>query len=787
MGAVMRNSNKTKPEATNVYDSRGFDPKLSREANDVIQCSEVTKSDVAYLSLWDMGGHEVFQSSHNVFISSHGVYLLVFRLTDFLRDNQETDRLKKWIRLIGTFSSNDPRFKIHAPPIIFVGTFLDELKKSSKDYHKDIVAILMSISEFPELLGIPCVKFCTVDNSLGNDDAELEKLRGLITESAVHQDQWERQIPTTWLKLELDVFKAREEGTRILTLADFIEMNKKSIAPLENEEEIQLALEYLHCTRSVIYFRELNYVITDPQWLADFFSVFISDLTFLPRDDIRQFRKMRLYQTKGELSGRMIRDLLHKKENRRFIPYQSPLLALMQKFGLIVKVQISGTVPGQVTTETYIIPSKLKVLQDVNDITSKVARLQQLKEHFSKTLCFVFNDTYTSNELFQRILACVMKMYKLTSLPTRSEKGATAGCAETSVNKECLYNGFACFEIDGNSRMILSMHAERSTMALTAFSTSADGLPDDSGKVLRQSIERIIQETLQLSNQQHFQFTLKLHCSFYLTPYDTPVHLYRVINSESGVPCKGGECQGQHRLSKTDAIYWGIEEGSGDARHDLDVSSTGIDINMDNRRPTPRELGRLSRLVSGSGCDMLFAALGLPYPEREQTKWESKSLAGITIITKMFLKWTNTYPNQTFHHIREAMEMVDMATDRLDEVLESDEDSENQGGLVPIDVGRRVPCEQEIMKIADNIGNAYFNLFLELELSPPTIEQQEVRYPDNIKSRLVALIRCWKDKFQTRATIGRLLTAMQYCQMDWQTTAEIWSTRPGKSGTAMDS
>ncbi|XP_069109396.1 LOW QUALITY PROTEIN: uncharacterized protein [Argopecten irradians] len=740
-----------------------------------------TTSDKAYLSLWDMGGHEAFQSSHTIFISSHGVYLLVFRLTHFLKDNQETDRLKKWIRLIGTFSSgelNAPKFKTHAPPIIFVGTFLDELKKSSKDYNKDIETILNSITEFPELSDFHCAKFCTVDNSLG-DAAEFDKLRNLITVTAVHQDQWERQLPTKWLKLELDLLKAMEKGTKVLQLAEVIEMNKSSIAALADEDEIKLALEYLHCTRSVIYFREFDTVVTDPQWFADFINIFVTDNRFLPTDDLPLFRKLKLYKSSGELTEEVIDGLLERKENEAFRPYRSALFAMMEKFGLIV--QISKTVSQ--FTETYIVPSKLRVLQDVSDITSRVTSIQQLNNHISKTLCFVFN-AYMSNELFQRILASVMKMYKLTSLPKRSVREATTGCGTTSDLKDCLYNGFVCFEVDDNYKMILSMHAQRSTIALTAFSTSEHKLPDDSGKLLRQSIEQIILNTLLMTNQEHFQFTHKLHCSFYLTPYDTPVQLYRVINSESGVPCKGGECQGQHRLSKTDAIYWGIE-GSGDARYGFDISRDGAITSY--RRPTPRELGRLSRLVEASRCEMLFVGLGLPYPEIEQTKWESTSLAGITIITKMFLKWTNTYPNQTFQHIAKAMEMVDMGTDRMDEVLELDEDSENQGGIVPIDVGRRVPSEEEIMKIADNIGNAYFNLFLELGLSPPTIEQQEVRFPNNIQSRLVALLRSWIDKFQTRATIGRLLTAMKYCQMDWYTTAQIWSPRPGNSGTASES
>ncbi|OWF55526.1 serine/threonine-protein kinase roco4 [Mizuhopecten yessoensis] len=216
------------------------------ESFQVKRASLRAKSDGAFLSLWDMGGHTSFQASHNVFLSSHGVYLLVFRLTDFLKDKLETDRLKKWIRLIGTFSSgelNAPRIKQHDPPLIFVGTFLDELKRTTLDYDKRVQAMQSNIAKFPELSAHKFVRFCTADNSLGNDDTELEVLRGFIIEAAVHQDQWDREIPARWVKLEMDLLEARKKGTRILKFAEVIEMNKRSVAPLPDEDEMKLALE----------------------------------------------------------------------------------------------------------------------------------------------------------------------------------------------------------------------------------------------------------------------------------------------------------------------------------------------------------------------------------------------------------------------------------------------------------------------------------------------------------------------------------------------------------------
>ncbi|XP_021370396.1 uncharacterized protein LOC110461298 [Mizuhopecten yessoensis] len=750
--------------------------KTYRESLEVKSASFEAKADGAFLSLWDMGGHTSFQASHNVFISSHGVYLLVFRLTDFLKDKLETDRLKKWIRLIGTFSSvelNAPKLKPHDPPLIFVGTFLDEFKRTTTDYAQLVETIRSSIAKFPELSAHKFVKFCTADNSLGKDDTELKKLRGLITDAANHQDQWDRELPTRWLKLEMDLLKAREEGIRILTLATVIEVNKKSVAPLTDEEEMKLALEYMHCTRSVIYFREFGFIINDPQWLADFFSILITDDQFLPKDDLLLIRDLELYTIKGELTHELIDGLLSLKKNEHFRPHKSHLLALMEKFGLIVRILMSGTTTENAQfSETYTIPSKLVELQNVDGITEKV---QQSNLFVSKTLCFVFKDVSIPDELFHRIFAQVMRTYKATSLSMQGFADAAERDQTTTGNTTCLYSGFGCFEVDDLCRVIVSMHAVRSTIAMTVISLRGTNLPADTGPCIRLKIEQILRDTLQMSNQLHFQFAHQLHCNFHLSPYDTPVQLCGIIHSESGVPCKGVECRGQHRLTKSDTTFWDIEQHLATVEGIENVAETTEgDANMSNRRPTPRELGRLSRLVDASRCECLFIQLGLPYPEIQTTKWESQSLAGITLITKMFLKWTNIYPNKTFQDIQRAMTEAEMAADRINEVLETDEESQDQD-TVPSDVWNRTPSDAEIKKIVTNVGSAFFNLCLELGLSPPIIEQHELGHPVTFQARMSALFRYWIERFQTKATIGRLLSAMKVCRMDWHTTAQIWS------------
>ncbi|XP_021371476.1 uncharacterized protein LOC110462029 [Mizuhopecten yessoensis] len=194
----------------------------------------------------------------------------------------------------------------------------------------------------------------------------------------------------------------------------------------------------------------------------------------------------------------------------------------------------------------------------------------------------------------------------------------------------------------------------------------------------------------------------------------------------------------------------------------------GVEPNTSDRRPSPRELSRLSRLINPSRIEAFFLELGLSMLDIEDTECESYNLPRITRITKLFLKWTIAYPNKTIHDIQQAMEAVNMATDRINDVLGTDEESQVQG-MVPLEVWNRVPSEDEIRKIVENIDKMYFNMCLELGLSPPTIAQCELCHP-TFGTRMSALLRCWIDRYQTEATIGRLLTAMKVCQMDWHTT-----------------
>ncbi|XP_069106432.1 probable serine/threonine-protein kinase pats1 [Argopecten irradians] len=752
----------TKPPASEVNQSDVFSSNITHEMFmeliEVQNATHTARSDMAFVSLWDMGGHLQFQTSHNVFLSSHGIYLLVFKLQEFLKDKQETDRLKKWIRMIGTFSAveyNTGRTKEHYPPLILVGTFLDELKAQfSGDYKSRIDDIKSSIIKFPELSSHKHVRFCTIDNTLDPKQGyeNLEKLRGQITDLAEHQDQWGRELPYKWLHLELEIMMQRENGTKILTLNDVLQINEKSAAPFDHEEEIKMALEYLHCTRSVIYFREIDCIVNDPQFLVDFFSVLITeDDFFLKQDDMILARDLEQYKTKGELTPELINGILNQRQNNDFLSHADNLLALMEKFGLIVKMQITDNTTGDVRfSKTYTVPSKLGELQDLKDITFSLKQLA-----VSKTMCLIFDDL-VPEELFNRVFAVILRTFKISALP------GTA--AQDTI---FLFRGFGCFEINNLCSMILSMHWERSTIAVTVFSPSQPKLPPGSGRLAREALERILQETLAMSCQQHYEYSYKMHCDFYLNPYDTPIDMYSVMYAQGGMPCKGDDCRGKHRLTVSDLLVWGITEtGTVPKRHGYN----NMDIFLD-RRPTPKELGRLSFDVVASSLERFFIQLGLSSAEISNIREEAKTQGVETKTTKMFLRWTCHYPNLTFRYIQDAMKEADMAWDELGSSIER-----SQGitldGMESTDELNRPLGVGETKGVLRNIGKNYFILFLELGLSASAIERCEVNHPD-IEKRLEALLMLWINTFKEQATIIKILKAMKMCGMDWTSTARL--------------
>ena len=75
--------------------------------------------------MWDFAGQELYYATHHFFLSRNSVNVIVFDCTQ----SSDENRLPFWLNTIQAMASGSR--------IIFVGTFVDKLKKKEKENEKE--------------------------------------------------------------------------------------------------------------------------------------------------------------------------------------------------------------------------------------------------------------------------------------------------------------------------------------------------------------------------------------------------------------------------------------------------------------------------------------------------------------------------------------------------------------------------------------------------------------------------------------------------------------------------
>jgi len=162
------------------------------------------KSEEVILTLWDFAGQHLYYASHSVFLSGRAVYILVYNLNKDLlataepcarqglnkvlleNPNDETnlDNLLSWLVSVHNIRSAANKNVAHQgkklsylqPPVIIVGTNLDQPFKEVKTTEKDIKDSMLG-KEYAKHV----VSFFAVDNTTENDKG-VQNLRHKIME-----------------------------------------------------------------------------------------------------------------------------------------------------------------------------------------------------------------------------------------------------------------------------------------------------------------------------------------------------------------------------------------------------------------------------------------------------------------------------------------------------------------------------------------------------------------------------------------------------------------------------
>ncbi|XP_033730298.1 uncharacterized protein LOC117319634 [Pecten maximus] len=594
--------------------------------------------EVAFLSMWDMGGDLAFQATNAVFVSAHGVYIITFRAIDYFTDDLQIERLKNWVRNIGAYSSrvyNPSKLRTHHPPIIIVGTHMDQVNakftnETADEKDNRLQKMRLNICSITELTnakkeeGFVFLRFCTVDNSI-NDDPAFEKIREYILEAAVYQDQWERELPGSWLALEREILKQRE-WKHVMTIQEIKELDDQCEYPIGDEENIKMFLEYLHSTRSVLYFRQYGKVIINPQWVINAFREILTDEKFLDPNDLLLTADLNKYSQSAILTVDLAKTLWKSKKDGSYIQHVDILFAFLEEFGLLVKACLGQDQQGNpIYDDDYTVPSKLQNIPDMNQISDL---LNAKGTVCSQTLCFVFQDVFTPQELFERIYAGVIKVFR----PAEEDSGRRP---HDACRSKQIYKGLGCFKIDDLCNMVVRTQWEQSVIAVTLFTTSEPRIPDDTGLKVRQTLETIIRHTLEVSRQEHLRYGHQLHCRFYLKQSDSPREGDGIVRAVRGLSCQGVDCSGAHVLTKRDWHVWFPVTVTQAANNGNAVRE------YDSELLTDKGLQENIAAKLGAGWERVMTCLDIPSYTVERIKMDNPH-STVTQITKALIHWRDT-------------------------------------------------------------------------------------------------------------------------------------------------
>eukprot|EP00808_Paulinella_micropora_P008001 g32276.t1 len=307
------------------------------------------KGDELSLSLWDMGGQDVFHSLHHLFLKRGALFLVLFDMRELVegadpKQKQEClSHLRFWLRSLETHTFEEGNCWA---PLFLVGTHKDVVTKESE--HKHIAEVLdrefggSSFYNTKKLYTPPNGRdfpFFPVDNKVRPVEPTVQELMKALEATARNEDYIKRKVPLPWVKLFDKLFQQAKKQSW-LSREEVVQLGLAN--PTNN---IDLVLRYLHDQGRVLYFADQpslrDLVILDP---TNFFLEPVTriicefDTHRIPAHD-EAIKSLPSAWTRLKSSGMLEKRLLPILWADRSEETREYLLALMVKFGLAVELQ----------------------------------------------------------------------------------------------------------------------------------------------------------------------------------------------------------------------------------------------------------------------------------------------------------------------------------------------------------------------------------------------------------------------------------------------------------------
>ena len=376
------------------------------------QSQDLTVLSQKWVYFVDSGGQSQFHNLFQAFVPNTSVLLLVFKLTEKLSNvpkNYYFSEDGKCLHLKGNNTKVEDTLRSISSTlcssgskgrVLCVGTFRDEYEKMNEEQKHEVGSIKDKNDQLKTLFKQSHLSHCFSPGGSGVifpvnglqaeesffDDEVVVEIRRAVTQQAVET----KSVPLSWFALEL-ALEEKAEGCEVLTLETCEE-----IASQLSVKDLQDALEFLHDCSLLLYYKEQELVITDPQVMLNVLThltvVFYKLKNNEPLERVPHgvsHEEFDSFTENAVITFNFFKELRTGPEQERKILTDEKLLQIFQNLLLAVKIEESK----------FFLPALLPTVS-----LEEICKLR--KQHTSLVLFFTECSTPCGSQKTQCISPC---------------------------------------------------------------------------------------------------------------------------------------------------------------------------------------------------------------------------------------------------------------------------------------------------------------------------------------------------------------------------------------------
>ncbi|VDI26732.1 Hypothetical predicted protein, partial [Mytilus galloprovincialis] len=611
----------------------------------------------------------------------------------------------------------------------------DEKKKQALQFQEELTKAF-SLHKLHEHIMYDKVFFI---NATDVADLEIDRLKDTLVDVAFQQSTWGQQMPIVWVPLDLQISDMREDGVKLITKKQLLEINQSNKENALSERRTEDFLLVQHSIGKLLYFDEpalRDYIIIQPSAMVNILRAFITDIMFWPENGpIRDILENLSYT--GVLKKTDLFDLWSQPAFKDILTDDRTKEYVVQVLlHLDILIEPKRYTEKDRAADSFLVPCIVK---------SKITRKMQKNATDDRTICIAYHlkEIVVPSALSFKLIGAAISIWPLKKVDSQF----------------CLYFQAAILDADNKNELQIRVKGQKIIVYLINEVAKQNISPD---------LATTTQECLTLALGRILKFYSRC---FGKESYQDMSDLFEI---EVGEICTGDTCL--IPLSEAKKLkHWRCNNGN---KHETKYPLNWVvDKNKDHCDQNCQGLGKETKTLLLKPIDQhfvhltkkleigdfynFFIHLGMSKADYDKLNFRYFSNPMDMMLMGMFQWRDKTESDQspaTFGKLLEALKAIDRQH-YLCQIHREDhslvEKAQNRLQVVPSDEDINALTERDL------IGDCVVHLGIELGLTIVNIKKTMFKFPRDLDGQIHDLLMKWKETDRVKPTIYWLMVALK--------------------------